>query len=153
MAVRVRHGGAGVVLEGDERVIANLNRIRRRMNDLRWLFGTLTELFVAKERNWFSNQGQGTWPALSPAYARWKAVAYPGRPIMVRTGDLRAQLTSGKAVLAQTDDSLFLGTAIPYAAYHARGAGNLPQRAPLIPTVSMTTGLARRIEAELMRII
>ena len=153
MAVRVRHGQGRIVLEGDERVIRSLDRVRRRLNDLRWLFGTLTELFVAKERNWFDSEAKGTWPALSPAYARWKAVAYPGRPIMVRTGDLRSTLTSGKAVLAKTDDSLFLGTSVPYAAYHARGAGNLPQRPPLIPTVSITTGLARRIEYELMRLV
>ena len=153
MAVRVRHGQAGVTLEGDERVIRNLEHLRRKINDLGWLFGTLTELFIAKERNWFSSEGRGVWPALSPAYARWKAVAYPGQPLMVRTGDLRKTLTSPRAVLAETDDTLTLGTGVPYAAYHARGAGNLPQRAPLIPAVSITTGLAHRIEHELMRIV
>lgn len=152
MAVRARLAGESIVLEGDERARGLLGRVDHKLRDLRWLWGTLTDLFTEKEKQWFRSGGQGAWPALSPAYAAWKARVYPGRPVMVREGDLRDQLTQpAKAVVAQTDEVLFLGTTLPYAAFHL-GGPKMPARPPLIPRVSLAAGLARRVEHEMYRL-
>lgn len=153
MAIRIRYSGNDVILEGDRQVLAKLDVIRKRMRDLRWLWSTVTELFVEKEKLWFAGKGQGRWAPLSPTYATWKAIHYPGRPLMVRSGDLRSQLTSSrKAVLAETDRQLFVGTAIPYAVFHQEGTSKMPARPPLIPAVSLQAGIARRVHAEVERV-
>lgn len=36
---------------------------------------------------------QGGWPRLSPVYAAWKRKAFPGRKILVRSGDTRRRFT------------------------------------------------------------
>lgn len=76
----------------------------------------------------------GPWAPLSARYAEWKAQHYPGQPILVRTGALRAALTSGTAQGALRDvgdDSLAFGTdGIPYASNHQTGTGRMPARPP-----------------------
>lgn len=76
----------------------------------------------------------GAWAQLSPPYARWKEANFPGQPILVRTGALRAALTEGGAPGALRDvssDSLAFGTAgVPYASYHQTGTGRMPSRPP-----------------------
>lgn len=125
-----------------------LERIAQRLERLEWLWANLAELFVAKEGLWFKSKGRGTWPELSPAYAAWKAIHYPGAPLMVRTGDLRDQLTSSKSVLAMTDTAISLGTSLPYAAFHL-GTSKMPARPPVIPVISLVAGIARRISYEI----
>jgi len=83
----------------------------------------------------------GSWAPLSESYAAWKEKHYPGQPILVRTGKLRAALTDSNAPGARRDvsgESLSYGTTgIPYASAHQTGsvaghltAGNLPARPP-----------------------
>ncbi len=38
----------------------------------------------------FDAEGRPSWPRLSPRYAAWKEAHYPGRPILVLTGDMKA---------------------------------------------------------------
>lgn len=86
-----------------------------------------------------SGPEMGPWAPLSPSYAAWKAKHYPGAPLLVRKGALRAALTDSGAPGARrdiSDDSLAFGTSgIPYASAHQSGsvaghltAGNLPAR-------------------------
>lgn len=153
MPVRARVRGHRITLEGDERVRAKLVRAGGRFSDLRWMWSDVAELFVEKEKGWFQARGRGTWPPLSPAYARWKAIHFPGRPLLVRTGDMHNQLTSQqKAVLVETHRTLVLGTTVPYAIFHAEGTSRMPARPPMIPVVSLAAGVARRVQAEIERV-
>lgn len=150
MPVRARLRGNQIILEGDERVRAKLDRVNRKLRDLRWLWANLIELFQRKQEEWFASEGRGSWPPLSPTYAAWKARVYPGRPILVATGDLRTSLTTRESVLAQTDQALYLGTTVSYAAFHL-GGPKMPARPPIIPRVSLVAGLVRRIQDEIER--
>ena len=89
----------------------NENTITKEMNlfikdfgDMRQSASAVFAWFHKSARDLFSSGGSsgkhGTWPALSPEYAKWKAKNYPGQPLMVRKGSLRDALTS------KTSDSI-----------------------------------------------
>lgn len=74
------------------------------------------------------------WPALSPAYARWKAANFPGKPILVRTGRLRDSLTSRPLGIEEfSSKGVRLGSDVEYAQFHQRGTPFMPRR-QLYPT-------------------
>lgn len=98
-------------------------------------------VFEAFARRQFKRQGlgpnRGAWPALSPAYAEWKAEKYPGAPILVRTGRLRESLTmsaaeagavSGDAIRRVTAHGFEWGTRVQYAHYHQLGTVRMTDR-------------------------
>lgn len=76
----------------------------------------------------------GSWAPLSVSYKAWKDAHYPGQPINVLTGKLRAALTqsgAAGALRAITGNSLNYGTAgIPYASVKQTGSGREPARPP-----------------------
>jgi hypothetical protein len=81
----------------------------------------------------FADSGPG-WKALSPAYAKWKAIHYAGMPILVRTGKMRTALTGGVgSAFTVTENSLTIdpSQAVPYWKWHETGAGKLPKRSML----------------------
>jgi len=107
------------------------------------VFPKLVGVLEAGVARQFETQGSGpemgSWAPLSQSYAAWKAKHYPGAPILVRKGKLRAALTDSSAPGAKRDisgESLTFGTSgIPYASAHQTGsvaghltAGNLPAR-------------------------
>lgn len=57
--------------------------------------------FHIMEKNLFQGEGasgkHGKWASLSPQYRKWKARKYPGQPIMVLAGNLRASLIGATA--------------------------------------------------------
>lgn len=65
----------------------------------------------------------GKWRELSPKYKAWKEARYPGKPILERTGALKAALTessSPHAYRAYDNTSFAFGTrGLPYATYHS----------------------------------
>lgn len=66
------------------------------------------------------NEGD-RWPQLSPRYAAWKAIHFPGKPILVRTGNLRRSMTEEGApgninIIGKT--GAVFGTSVPYGIYH-----------------------------------
>lgn len=66
------------------------------------------------------------WQPLSQAYAAWKEQHYPGRPILVRTGDMRSAALS-KGALSVSPRRLTYEVDSEYAIYHQEGRG-VPQR-------------------------
>ena len=105
-----------------------------------YLFPNLTAALEAVTEKQFAAQGHGTtggWMPLSPEYARWKNLHWPGRPILVLTGALREALTNSGASGAlreTTPTTMAYGTqGIEYASYHQGGAPdvNLPARPPV----------------------
>lgn len=80
----------------------------------------------------------GAWAGLSPRYAIWKRQHYPGRPLLVREGDLRDSVRwSGNSLGAGgifDAQPLFViaGTAIPHGKHHQYGTSTMPAR-PFLP--------------------
>lgn len=71
-----------------------------------------------------ARRGHDRWEPLNPAYSMYKAARGRSTKPLILTGHLRG---SGK-VLRDTPDSLEFGTQVPYAEYHQKGEGNLPER-------------------------
>lgn len=121
--------------EGEVQIDRTLARFVDALEDARPLWENLAGRFARAEARQFSSEGaygSGGWPALSPAYAAWKANAYPGKPILERTGALKRSLTVrpfGVEVIDAT--SAAFGSGIEYGKYHQAGGGNLPQRRPV----------------------
>lgn len=131
----------------DHGATVRLRRYAEHLGDLATLWPQITEGFVKREGLWFSRQGEGTWPPLSDAYRDWKLKHYGSRPLLVRTGDLKESLTDPhKAVLAETDHMLVLGSNVEYAPFHQDGTQKMPARPPLAPLKRIMAGVARVIE-------
>src|SRR2546425_6010825 len=85
----------------------------------------------------FVNEGAQSgdrWAALSPEYATWKALHFPGRGILVRSGVLKASLTQTDdphAVVHMTPTGLEIGSDVPYGIFHQVGTTRMPQRPPM----------------------
>ena len=63
------------------------------------------------------------WPSLNPSYAAWKARHFPGRPPLMRSGEMnrgfKFQESEQKLELFNTSDHFDI---------HQEGLGNVPQR-------------------------
>lgn len=108
-----------------------LDRFRQRVEDPTPVWEGIADRFVELQQKNFDSQGatmSGGWSALSPKYGAWKAKHYPGRGILVRSGDLRESLASNLGVREFTRKSMTVGTQIPYASYHQNGTRTMPAR-------------------------
>lgn len=102
------------------------------MSDLRGFWPMVVPLFIKWMGRQFDTEGayaSGGWPRLSPEYAAWKAVNYPGKGILQATGKLRG--AASRPSRRVTPNTLVLTIHDPKLAYHQQGGGNLPAR-PLI---------------------
>jgi len=116
-----------VELTGLPELGAAVKRLEDSTRDFRPVWPKVSLVFDRMERDQFVGQGvgpAGTWAPLSPDYAKWKEVHFPGKPILFRTGDLVRSLTSpfdSNAVIEMTEDTLTRSTRVPYAGFvHAR---------------------------------
>jgi phage gpG-like protein len=127
------------VTVGEKEAGVRLRAYGRKVSDFEPLWRQLIDDFARAEAAWFSSRGEGKWPPLSPGYARWKEVAFPGRPLMVRTGRLKESLTSVVQLGARADldrDRVSFGTSVPYAKFHQE------TRPPVIPAARMRDVMA-----------
>lgn len=91
----------------------------------------------------FNSRGglTGGWAPLSPRYAAWKAMHYPGKPLLERTypapGSLRwaAQHPEIRLLVRGVVATVRNG----YGAYHQDGTGRMPARPP-IPLEALSVG-------------
>lgn len=130
-------------------VARRLTLYGRQLRTWRSLWRLVARRVAAEERVWFASEGRGTWAPLSKEYAAWKARHYPGRPILVATGELRAAATSSERLLSDRAGSMMtLRIDDPKAAYHGgrQRSGLLPRRDPSVPVATL-----RRIAREAMR--
>mgnify|MGYP001558528499 CR=1 FL=1 len=93
-----------------------------------YLRGAVGEQFGTTGR-----RGGSEWVKLSPKYKAWKDWHYPGRPILVRTGDLKQSLVEfgGNHIFRAERTSMTFGSRIPYAGYHQSGTRTMPSRPPI----------------------
>lgn len=69
----------------------------------------------------------GQWPALNPAYARWKRSVVGDQPMLVFTGEMRDEMTSQSAFTVSPQRMIYEPND-PKAIHHQRGDGSLPAR-------------------------
>lgn len=121
---------------GEKQFARAFSRFGDQIKDFRPLWDKIVGSFRRIEAEQFGSEGgtgSGGWRPLSPQYAAWKAQHYPGAPILVRKGALKASLVgiTGYTIDRRTPDSLLIGTSIPYALYHQKGTGRMPARKPI----------------------
>jgi phage gpG-like protein len=117
---------------GVERFVRAFNRCSQEVKDLSPAFEEVYDNFCeVEERNFDAEGSPDGFAALSPWYARWKAMAYPGRKIMQLTGRLKDSLTanySTDAVKEIHPKTARFGTRVPYAHRHQMGTDDMPAR-------------------------
>ncbi len=137
-------------LEGHDRLVAAIGAYQTAVKDLRPFFrDVFAPKYFAGVQDLFATEGRkrapsgrfsgGVWPRLSPRYAAWKKVHFPGRKILEREGDLKKSLVwsgrrlGAKGIWDAHPDYVRFGTSVPYASYHQTGTATLPQRAFMDP--------------------
>lgn len=114
-------------------LIEYLEDLKLRMIDLQPVFERYGEYIVGDHiPNQFAAQGTPRgWAALSPAYARWKAVNFPGMPLLQRTGRMKrgfsfeARPRSLRVINRVTAGQ---STNIPRWRFHQEGTSRMPAR-------------------------
>lgn len=89
--------------------------------------------------------GGTPWQKLSLAYERWKEEHYPGRPILVRTGAMRARALDKRESVRVTPLTMVYeigGEEGDRAYWHQTGAGHLPAR----PIVALGLDARRQVD-------
>lgn len=120
---------------GDEQLNRTIDRTLEALDDATPAWEVIATSFARAERRQFRSEGgyaSGGWAPLSPRYAAWKAVHYPGKPILERTGTLKKSLTErpfGIEVLRPR--SMVIGSDIDYGEHHQHGGTRLPRRRPV----------------------
>ena len=122
-----QYGRAFRALADDARNLKEpLTRIRDR------LVSTVGQQFQTE-----GSHGGAPWPGLNAEYERWKESAFPGRPLLVRSGAMRAaylvhgtrELTNTRLVWGVDDQVDAEGERIADRALaHQTGEGRVPQR-------------------------
>ncbi|MBT9144602.1 MAG: hypothetical protein DDT42_00444 [candidate division WS2 bacterium] len=82
------------------------------------------------------HEGKPKWASLSPKYREWKKTHYPGKKILVRTGELKEATTTKTAkgsVFEQTKTLLRMGVNLPVGGWnlamlHQKGTRKMPAR-------------------------
>lgn len=129
-----------VDIMADVTITVDVSRARKRLfgyklrtaNQVRPLMQSRHLMEMANVAN-FAGGGlpSGGWAPLSPQYAAWKAIAFPGRPPLVRTGRLFSELASlrGQAFEVQTPTTaVFRLPNVEYAKFHQYGTTKMPKR-------------------------
>jgi phage gpG-like protein len=84
----------------------------------------VTDSFVQEAEPDYANY----WTPLSPRYAAWKEVYYPGNQILELTGALARQATGADPHVLAGPNGMTWWVDLPYAAAHQYGTDRLPAR-------------------------
>lgn len=124
-----------IAVAGEVVMDRGLARFTDGISDWRPIWPVFADTFYAYLRGQFKSEGSeglgAKWASLSESYAAWKAVHYPGKPILQRTGRLLESLSSRKdegAIYIPAPKSLTIGSSVPYAIFHQKGTGHMPPR-------------------------
>ena len=99
------------------------------LSDLRPFWPAVTTLARGWWRNQFETEGRfagDAWAPLSPVYALQKAARYPGKGILVATGQMRRAVDTPER--AVTPHTLTLTIDDPKLQYHQEGTPRMPAR-------------------------
>lgn len=128
----------GITLPGVGALSVSLSRFADEVSDFTPFWeGEFKTFWYALRKLDYASAGGATgsmWPPLSPAYRVWKNKHFPGRPLLVLHGDLKASVTSPDSpdsVWVAQPKALRVGTTVPYAMSHQRGTSRMPARPPV----------------------
>lgn len=139
-------------LFGEEPIVRTLERFSDAVGDMRPAWEVLRRRFLDMEERQFASEGaygSGGWDPLSPKYAAWKAVHYPGQTILRRTDDLYLSLTEGPEISILEPQFMVLGSGVDYGEFHQRGDG-VPRRPPVDMPESERQAWIRVIQAHIV---
>ena len=135
-------------IAGEVQMDRGIARFADGVADYRPIWSVIEDDFYAEVKAQFQTEGEeggDKWPELSPEYAGWKEIHYPGQPMLQRSGDLYRSLTTStdpNAVVKEERKTLTLGSRVPYGIFHQspdpRGS-NLPRR----PVIQLTEAFKR----------
>lgn len=135
-------------ISGDIQLDRAFNRVNEHISDFRNFWPGVIDTFYEIESSQFESEGStgasGKWTPLSPAYAGWKELHYPGEKILQREHALIDSMTSPDAldsILRPEVDELVIGSALPYALFQHR----------LRPVISLTEPNKRDIVKSIQR--
>lgn len=139
-----------VSIQGDKELQAKINKfgieildLSEGMDDI----GRYLRRFFSGEV--FASRGRvinKPWPDLNPSYAAWKARAWPGRPPLMRTGQMNVGFKYSARRL-----SVRLFNDVPYFDAHQEGIG-VPQRVMMAVDERRERGVVRLLQDDLNRI-
>lgn len=121
--------------EGFDEQVRRLEGFAAQMADLRGFWPVLVPVFIGWMREQFATEGAWggrKWARLSPAYAVEKARLYPGKGILIATGDMRKAASKPKRTV--TPSSLTLEIVDPKIEFHQDGTERMPAR-PVVPAL------------------
>lgn len=116
-----------------EEAVTGLRALQSRLRDLRPAWRSLLPYLRRATEATFASQGGrigSPWAPLSDEYARWKAVRYPGQPILRASDAMFESLVkeTGDSVADVERESLTYGTRDRKAKYHHDGTRRMPRR-------------------------
>lgn len=119
-----------------------------------FVFPKVVTLFEKEIEEQFDSRGArgvaGGWPELSPGYAQWKAIHFPGQPLLEATGDMRAALTESGSTHARREinpsDMTFGTVGVEYFSFHQLGTPFMAARAPVDFGTEFEDGLNKALQ-------
>ena len=146
-------------VEGKREFDRAFNRVGEHVQDLRPVWPHVTREFFETMDEQFKSEGSkgrsGKWKELEPAYAKQKAIDYPGQPILQRTGKLFASLTgkTSDTVLIEEKDEFGFGSSLLYAKFHQTGTSKMPAREIFSFTELTRTRITKAMQKGLLTLI
>lgn len=131
-------------------------RFDERISDLRPIWPDVRDEFWQIEAEQFASEGgagaSGQWKPLTKKYLEQKIKRYGAKPILQASGRLKASLTGNTAdtVYRPGEKDVAIGTRVPYAKFHYKGAGKLPERKPISLSETQKRRLSKTIQAGLV---
>ena len=116
-----------------EETVNALRRIQSRLRDLRPAWRSMLKYLRRATEATFASQGSrigSAWAPLSAEYARWKAVEYPGQPILRASDAMFESLVkrTGDSVIEVERQAMSYGTRDRKAKFHHAGTRRMPRR-------------------------
>lgn len=143
-----------IEVEGELVFDRAFNRVDQAISDFRNIWPYATDTIYGIFGRAFDTEGASTaagkWKELSPAYAKAKAIKFPGQSILRAENTLFESLTdpeAADAIFLPEQDQLTIGSRDPKARPHQLGLGDLPAR----PIISFTETDKRDIQKSLQR--
>lgn len=138
-------------VDGEQVLNRAFNRVDEFVSDFRSVWPNVAKEFYVIEHEQFESQGahgaSGKWAPLSAAYAKRKAVVFPGQPILRAFNSLYESMTSpdaGDSIYRPEALELTIGSKLPYALAHQRGSSK--RHLPARPIISLTEDDKRKIQ-------
>ena len=143
---------------GEQQILRGFSRFAGAFSDLRPAWDAILPLYRDAEQAQFSGTGigpAGTWKPLSARYQARKSRLWPGQPIMVASGRLRASLTgkTGDTIEEIAKMDFRFGTKVPYAIFHQSRSGRsrLPRRPVIDIPDNVKREMVRKVQGHLVK--